>query len=87
MRLVLKDIRDDERHQAIVSLLFCGEVAKPVSQEGVDVVEEGSGWREDGEIAGPAEAFVALRAVGRNVKEVAAHPPCHIRVQLVEQRV
>ena len=39
---------------------FRGEVAKPVTREGVHVVEEGSRWREDGEITGPAEAFVAL---------------------------
>ena len=41
----------------------------------------------DGEVAGPAEPLVALRAVGGHVEEVAAHAPHDVAVQLVEQRV
>ena len=39
------------------------------------------------DVAGPAQALVALRAVGRDVEEVAAHAPDHVLMQPVDQRV
>ena len=53
----------------------------------LDVVQEGRGGRKDLDVAGPAQALVALRAVGGHVEEVAAHAPDDVLVQLVEQRV
>ena len=50
-------------------------------------MQEGRGGGEDLEVAGPAEALVALRAVGGDVEEVALHPPHHVVVQLGHQRV
>ena len=71
LRAVLQDVRDGEGHQAVGRLLLGGEVEQPVLQEALDVVEERGGGREDGDVAGPAEPLVALRAVGGQVQEVA----------------
>ena len=60
---------------------------QPVPQEVRDIEEERGGRREDGDVAGPAEPLVALRAVGRHVEEVAAQAPDDVAVQLVEQLV
>ena len=61
---------------------------RPASLEEVlDVEEEGRGRREDGDVTGPAEPLVALRAVGWHVEEVAARPPHHVAMELVEQLV
>ncbi len=68
-------------------VLLGGEVVEPVAQEALRVVEVGGRRGEHGEVAGPAQPLVALRAVGGHVDEVAAHPPDDVAVQLVHQRV
>ena len=78
---------DDERHLAVVARLLVREVAQPRREEPVAVVEEARGRREDLDVAGPAEALVALRAVGRDRQEVAAHAPHDVLVQALDERV
>src|SRR3712207_6112259 len=66
---VLEDIGDDEAHHPVGRLLLGGEVPQPVTQEVVHVEQKGSGRRECRDVASPAEALVALRAVGGHVEE------------------
>ena len=76
-------VRHDERDDAAFALLLEREVAQPRVEESAHVVEEARRRREDLDVARPAEALVALRAVGRHVEEVAAQPPHDVLVQLV----
>ena len=80
-------VRHDERHDAAARLLLEREVAQPRVEEAAHVVEEARGRREHLDVAGPAQPLVALRAVGREVEEVAAHAPHDVLVQLVDERV
>ena len=50
-----------------------------------DVEIEASGAPEDTGIAHPAQAFIALRAVGRDAEEIPALPPQADRPQAVDQ--
>ena len=77
----------DERDVALVARLLEGEVAQPRREESVAVVEEARGRAEDLQVAGPPEALVALRAVGGDREEVAAHPPHDVLVQAIQLRV
>ena len=79
--------RHDERHHAVRAALLVREVAQPRREERVAVGEEARGGREDLDVARPAEALVALRAVGGDREEVAAHAPHDVLVQAVEQLV
>ena len=76
--------RHHERHVAVVAGLLEREVAQPRGEESVAVVEEARGRAEHLDVARPAEALVALRAVGRDREEVAAHAPDDVLVQAVE---
>ena len=67
--------------------LLGGEVDQPVPQERRRRRTGRRRWREGGDVAGPAEPLVALRAVGRDVEEVAPQAPDDVAVQLVEQLV
>ena len=68
-------------------VLLGGEVGSQDARKPAHVVEEAGGGREHLDVAGPAQPLVALRAVGRDVEEVAAHAPDDVLVQPVEQRV
>jgi hypothetical protein len=70
-----------------VLVLRVPQVEQPFPQEAADVVVERRGGREDLRVAGPAEAFVALRAVGRHREEVAALAPDDVLLQLGEALV
>ncbi len=83
----LEHVGHHERHQPVRVPLLQVEVDQPVLEEGRHVVEVGRRRREHGEVAGPAEPLVALRAVGRYVEEVPAQAPDDVAVQLGEQRV
>ena len=85
--LELQDVGDHERHHAVGVLLLGGQVEQPVGEERPDVEQERRGGREDGDVAGPAEPLVALRAVGGDVEEVALRAPDDVAVELVQQRV
>ena len=74
----LEGVGHHERHLTVVGRLLGGKVQEPVLEECLHVVEERRGRREHGEVAGPAEALVALRAVGGHVEEVAPEPPHHV---------
>ena len=65
-------------------LLLVGEVLQPGREEAAAVVQERRGRCEHLDVAGPAEALVALRAIGRQVDEVPAHAPAHVLVEPVE---
>src|SRR6201999_2693646 len=62
-------------------------IGQPVAEERVDVVQEGGRWRERRNVTGPAQALIALRAVGWYVDEIAPHSPDDVVVELVQQRV
>ena len=61
--------------------------SQPRGQHAGAVEEERRGRGEDLDVAGPAESLVALRAVGRDVDEVAAHAPDDVLVQAVDELV
>ena len=86
-RQVLEDVGDDERHHAVGCCCSSGQVDQPVGEEGLDVEQVRRGRRERGDVTGPAEPLVALRAVGRQVEEVALGAPHDVAVQLVEVRL
>ncbi len=77
------DPRDVRRHGAELALLG-GEVLQPRGEEAPAVVEERRRRCEHLDVSGPAEPLVALRAVRRQIDEVAAHAPADVLVQLVE---
>ena len=54
--------------------LLEGEVAQPVTEEAVDVEQEGGGGREGSDVARPAESLIALRAVGRHARKLPRIP-------------
>jgi hypothetical protein len=56
-------------------------------EEAPYIEEERGRRREHLDVARPAETFIALRAVGRHVQEVAAQPPHDVLVQFVHERV
>src|SRR5207302_1711119 len=76
---------DHERDNASCRGLFNGQVCQPRGQEASRVVEEASCGCEYLNVAGPAQAFVTLRAIGRDAEEVAAHAPHYILVEPVDQ--
>jgi hypothetical protein len=80
------DPRHEQRDNAVGGLVR-GQVLQPRGEKAGAVVEVAGRRREYLEVAGPAEPLVPLRAVGRHVKEVPAHPPHHVLVQLRQQRV
>ena len=80
------DVGDVPRHVA-VGLLLDGDVAQPRAQHADAVVEEQGCRGERLQVAGPPQAFVALRAVGGDVDEVAAHAPHHVLVEALQLRV
>ena len=87
LRAVLQDVRDHDGHQPVLRLLLGGEVQQPVLQEALDVVQVSGGGREHGNVPGPAEPLVALRAVRGQVQEVPAQAPDDVAVQLVDEFV
>ena len=85
-RCVRQDVRDDPRDEALL-LLFEREVAQPGTKHAADVVQEGRRRGEGVDVAGPAEALVALRAVRGDTDEVVAHRPDDVLVQAVQPLV
>ena len=80
----------DRRHEhrnVAGGVVLGGEVVEPRAQEVLAVVEERGGRGEHGEIPGPPEPLVALRAIGRNADEVAPHAPPDVLVEPVQRRV
>ena len=79
-------VRRDDRHvpgHRAVGQLIGFDVAQPSAEHARDVVQERRCRAEDLDVAGPAGALVALRTVGGDVDEVAAHPPHDVVVQLL----
>ena len=81
---VLEDVRHDERHDAASRPGFDLKVEEPLVEEAGGVELEAGAGREDGNVAGPAEAFVALRAIGGNLEKVAALTPDRVLNQTVD---
>ena len=75
----------DERDDAVGIVLLDGEVGEPRREEAVDVEQEARRRGEHLDVAGPAQAFVTLRAVGGQVEEVAPHAPHDVLVQAVDR--
>ncbi len=84
---VLQDVRHDEAHHPVGRPLLGGEVGQPLPEKILDVEEVGGRGCEDCYVTSPAEPLIALRAVGWHVEEVAARPPHHVAMELVEQLV
>ncbi len=83
----LDHVRDHEGHHPVGRALLGVKITEPVAEEPAGIEKEDRGRGEDRQVAGPAQPLVALRAVGRHVDEVAALPPDHVAVQLIEHRV
>ena len=83
----LEDVGHDQRHDVVRGPLLGGQVQQPVAQEGRHVEQVGRGRGEDGDVTGPALPLVPLRAVGRQIEEVAPLTPHHVAVQLVDEIV
>ena len=77
----------DRLRNALFDGLFGGDVAQPFCKEGRDVVVERRRAAEDLRIPRPAEALVALRAVGGKIEEVAPLPPDDVLLQSVDKGV
>ena len=67
--------------------LLGGQVPQPLREEGGHVEVEGGGPAEGLGVAGPAQALVALGAVGGDVQEVALLPPADVVLELIDQLV
>ena len=80
------DVRHDGGHAQLVVLVE-GDIAKPRRPEGLRVEERRTGRREGLGVSGPAQALVALRAVGRNGDEVVALRPDDVLKESVEHGV
>ena len=77
------------RHVGVraVGRLRVEDVVAPLGDEGADVHVQRRGGEEDLRIGEPAQALVALRAVGGNGDEVAALAPVDVAPELVDQLV
>jgi hypothetical protein len=85
---VLQHVWDDVGHESVDAVLgLGGDVEQPLVEEVGDVVLVGGGGGIDGDVAGPAEPFVALGTVGRDVEEVALLTPDRVADQLVDTAV
>src|SRR5699024_6077080 len=80
------DGRDEPRHCSVLALLV-GQVGQPGGEHARTVEEESGRGREDLDVPGPPQTLVTLRAVGRQVEEVAACAPHDVLVQTVEQGI
>ena len=78
--------RHVERHSAPLDLVGT-HVFQPAFQEPVYVIQISRGRHEQADVSRPTHAFVALRAVGWNGREVGTHRPYGVLVQTVEQRI
>src|ERR1700712_4409631 len=85
VRQVLQYVGNDETDDAVVVLLLEVEVTQPAAEKRVDIEKIGGGRGERGDVTGPAETLISLRAVGRDIHEIAAHTPHDILVELVQQ--
>ena len=63
------------------------QVLQPLAEKFAHVVVERRRSNEDLRVAGPAETFIALRAVGRDIEEIPAQAPADIAVEAIEQRI
>ena len=80
----LHGLGDGEGHAAEVVLLQPDHVPDELVEERRAVVVEARGAAEGLDVARPAEALVALRAVGRHVEEVAALAPDGVEEEAVQ---
>lgn len=78
-------MRRDVRERAVGGLVVL-EVAQPFGEEAGGLHRVRGGGREDVDVAGPAQAFVAGGGVGGDGEEIAAQAPGDVAVELVEQR-
>ena len=83
---VEEGVGDHHRNGAIAPLLE-PEVPEPTGEKGGAVHVETRGRREDLNVAGPAEALVALGAVGGEFQEVAVLAPDDVVLELVDELV
>ena len=79
-------VRDDVRNTAVRHLVG-RQVGQPLGEEPGYVHVERGGSAENLRIASPAQALVALRAVGGHVEEIPFLSPGDVVLELVEHRV
>lgn len=65
------------RHAAVASLVG-GEIVKPLFKEALSIEIEARRADKHLRVARPAEALVSLRAVGRDIEEIALLTPDYI---------
>ena len=74
------------RHAAVASLVG-GEIVKPLFKEALSIEIEARRADKHLRVARPAEALVSLRAVGRDIEEIALLTPDYIFEKLVHRLV
>ena len=77
-------MRGDTSEKSPFGALAVVDVHQPLGEKCGDVGVVRGGGREDLGVAHPAHAFVALRAVGRNAKKIAALAPDDILKKPIE---
>ena len=80
------DVRGHGGHLAL-GALGVHDVAHPLAEETGDVAVPRGRAGEDLGVAHPAQALVALRAVGRDLEEIAALAPVDVALELVDEAV
>ena len=79
-------VRDNAGNGA-VRILVEAHAFQPACEEGIHIGVEDRGGGESLRITRPAEAFVALRAVGGDIEEISAQAPDDVALELVEHFV
>ena len=77
----------DDAGDAAVGLLGVAHILHPFVEEAADIHVEGGGAAEDLGVAGPAEALVALGAIGGHLEEIAFLAPDDVVLKLIERLV
>ncbi len=84
---VVGPTRGETSVKAPVATLRIADIGGELVGKRIQVRIEGSGPPEDLRISHPAQALVALRAIGRHTQKIAALSPQNIAPQLVHRRV
>jgi len=72
-------------NRAVAALLGC-HIPQPFAEKAFDIKIKGSRADKYLRVAGPAQPFVALRAIGRNIEKIVLLAPDNILIQPIEQR-
>src|SRR6185503_811919 len=69
------------------SRLFGSQVGQPGREQASRVIEKAGGRRKYLNVTRPTQSLITLRAICREVEEIAAHTPDDVLMQPIHQRV